>query len=190
MRIKQEQHKEIAEAYNNNERMADIGKRYGVGRLRIWQILKRLGVDTSKRKIEATCAACGATLLRHRGYIRSRINVFCGHECYGLFCSANGPSSREPNKNKLRQGMRLGRATMQRYYGQLPAGSVVHHINGNNYDNRIDNLILFRSSGDHAKHHRNIEVTPLLDGRCYAMRPWPTLTRDNVIGAILLYFAR
>lgn len=35
----------------------------------------------------------------------------------------------------------------------LEPGEVVHHINGDTTDNREENLIVFASAGDHARHH-------------------------------------
>lgn len=47
------------------------------------------------------------------------------------------------------------RAVMEAHLGRalLPA-EVVHHINENKRDNRIENLMLFASSADHLRHHR------------------------------------
>jgi hypothetical protein len=47
----------------------------------------------------------------------------------------------------------------------LPAGSVIHHINGIKHDNRIENLWWFSSNSEHTKHHAKLrkqikEVSP------------------------------
>lgn len=37
----------------------------------------------------------------------------------------------------------------------LEPQEVVHHVNGERCDNRIENLVLFADDSEHAKHHRN-----------------------------------
>lgn len=55
------------------------------------------------------------------------------------------------------------RLVMQEYLGKkIESTEVVHHINGNTFDNRIENLILFTSSSEHTKHHNLIKkIKPL-----------------------------
>lgn len=46
----------------------------------------------------------------------------------------------------------------------LDDGEVVHHINGDRADNRPENLMVFRSSGDHTAFHRGGRAVRLEDG--------------------------
>jgi hypothetical protein len=51
------------------------------------------------------------------------------------------------------------RLIMEKTIGRyLEPGEVVHHINENTLDNRIDNLQLFACKGDHQRHHINKKI--------------------------------
>lgn len=46
------------------------------------------------------------------------------------------------------------RAVMEEHLGRpLRHGEVVHHLNGNGHDNRLENLELFDSHGAHMREH-------------------------------------
>lgn len=48
----------------------------------------------------------------------------------------------------------------EKKYGKLPEGAVIHHINENKLDNRIENLMMFPSHAAHMAYHykqRNID---------------------------------
>jgi len=61
-----------------------------------------------------------------------------------------------------RQGQRIARANVEKIYGELPSGSVVHHIDGNTKNNDLSNLILFAAQKDHLKWHRGKENESLV----------------------------
>lgn len=50
---------------------------------------------------------------------------------------------------------------MEKHLGRyLERKEVVHHINGNRQDNRIENLMLFENQGKHLKHHLSSQRKP------------------------------
>lgn len=53
------------------------------------------------------------------------------------------------------KGKRLHRAVWQYFYGEIPEGYHVHHINGNKTDNRIENLQL-KLESEHLSYHSNL----------------------------------
>ena len=40
----------------------------------------------------------------------------------------------------------------------LPNGAIVHHVNGNNSDNRKENLVILQSKGEHQELHKRLRA--------------------------------
>lgn len=143
-----------------------IGDKYGVSRCWIKNILNKNGIDTSKKangKVMVRCLICNRKIERNRKKFRTNNNNFCCHEHYMQWIQEN----KTENYNESRQGQRNARKIMEKYYGELPSGSVVHHIDGNCENNKIENLILFPSHSEHLKFHRRKKDKCLIlfDGR-------------------------
>lgn len=55
----------IREMYKKKSTLGEIGEVYGVGRERIRQILKKLGVEKIRRVFEYHCTICNQIIIRH-----------------------------------------------------------------------------------------------------------------------------
>ena len=134
--------------------MKTIAIKYGVTRQAIHKLIRKEGVDTSNTKIKVTCCSCGEEIERPRCQVRNRKRIFCSPECYTSFLRAR--SEYKP----WRQGQRIARVKIAEVF-PLTDTNVVHHIDGNNWNNTVDNLMVFANQGDHIRFHRGFEATPL-----------------------------
>jgi hypothetical protein len=158
--LTQKQKVDIIQAYTEQlDTMVDLAKRYGRSRHGIWKMLKKAGVDTTKRKLVVSCSTCGKELKRTKGRIRKQPNHFCGYECYYAFLEAGNGNPYIQN----RQGQRIAREKVSEYI-ELKEGYIVHHEDRNTLNNTIYNLKVFRNQGDHVRYHRGFDVEPLWDG--------------------------
>lgn len=139
------------EAYQINlEPMQSIAARYGITRQAVYKLMVRNGVSTSGGAIPVTCSACGKEIHRARCQVRKRKNLFCDHKCYYAFLEAgNGNGPYKQNS----QGQRIARSKVADVFDLRP-GHVVHHIDRNCLNNRLDNLMVFANQGDHIRYHR------------------------------------
>jgi hypothetical protein len=137
--------------------MIELAARHKRTRQTIWNVLKRHGVDTSKRRVPVSCACCGEELLRHKSRIRKTNHSFCSKDCYYAWINAGG------DYRYSRQGMRVGRHVVSKYFDLAP-GNIVHHKDKNNFNNEKNNLAVFKNQGDHIRHHRGFPVDPIWDG--------------------------
>ena len=134
------------------EPMQSIAKRYNVSRQAIWKTLRAAGIDTSKAaaNIKTSCPSCGKVFSVVRCRLRKSKNVFCSAACYSAYLEAgNGMGSYISN----RHGQRVARSKVAEYIDLKPE-YVVHHIDRDCLNNRLDNLMVFACQGDHIRYHR------------------------------------
>lgn len=120
-----------------------------------------------KVKIEVSCSYCEKKILKFPCFLRRSKTLFCGLSCkqsamkagetsYGFKESTGSPLN--PYKRCMRDGKFVyeHRWVMEQHLGRpLLRSEHVHHINGDQKDNRIENLAIL-SRSDHAKaHHGN-----------------------------------
>lgn len=160
MRIPKEDYGKIESDFNDKlVPVIDIAGRYGVTRQAIYKILRSMGVDTSKRKVQVECTYCGGSFYRVKSQLRGRRFVFCCMGCYYAWVNAQRGKYRPD-----RRGQRLARGAVDAVFPLMP-GYVVHHIDGDNKNNDLRNLMVFASNADHVSYHRRGGGRPLWDGR-------------------------
>ena len=131
--------------------LGTLAGQYGVTRQAIWKIIKQAGVSIKDQAaMLVSCTACGESIRRTRGRIRTQVNHFCGYGCYTAYLRAGkGTGAYQPS----RHGQRLARKVVSKLFTLLP-GHVVHHEDRNCYHNTPDNLRVFANQGDHIRYHR------------------------------------
>jgi hypothetical protein len=158
MKINDKQAVDIIRAWEMNElNMAALGSRYNVTRQAIYKVLKRYGIDTTKRRLLVSCCTCQKEIARPRKQLRDRKRTFCSHECYTAWLQARagyGDSS---------YGSRMARIKVSELFNLLD-GHIVHHVDGNGLNNAIDNLVVYRNQGDHIRAHRGFDAEPIWVG--------------------------
>ena len=154
---------EIRAAYEDDLiPMTEIASWFHVSRQAIHKVLRKHGIDTSKRKLPVKCFACSKTFLRVRCQIRASKHHFCSEDCFHAWLKA-GNCDGEYKQN--RHGQRIARRIVGEYFDLQP-GNIVHHENRDCLDNRLCNLMVFRDQGDHVRYHRDCgDIVPLWDGR-------------------------
>ena len=145
----------IVDAYQNQlVPMFELAARFNVSRQAIYKLLKRAGVDTRKRLITVSCTACNTQIKRPKSQIRKRRHIFCSTDCYSAYLSAGGKYVQD------RHSCRIARSIVKEHF-DLQDTHIVHHIDKNQFNNSLDNLMVFENQGDHIRHHRGFDVKQL-----------------------------
>lgn len=131
---------------------AAIGRRVGLTRARISQILKRANQPQAAKRGFRFCAWCGTQFLAFPCQTRK----YCSIACVG--------AAKNKSVVQWRQGQRIAREIVSKHFNLQPE-HIVHHEDKNNRNNDIANLLVFASQADHMAYHHGSEVKPLWDGR-------------------------
>lgn len=122
--------------------------------------------------MEVQCDWCGATIRKWPSLVRAR--NFCDRACFGKYRSAylvgekaahwKGGQKRDrgrvlihqpshPRANKRGYVYRYVLVAEEMLGRNLTPEEVVHHINGDEADDRPENLHVFPNQAEHARHH-------------------------------------
>ena len=124
-----------------------IAKAMGFSRMGVIKCLNRNGIDTSKvNRIRVQCSQCGAPIDRTKARARAVDKPYCWTACY--YAAIHNEAYRP-----WRHGKRIARKVVGAVFPLAP-GNVVHHDDGDNHNNRLDNLMVFASHSEHMRYHR------------------------------------
>lgn len=140
-----------------HQTMEEIGQHYGVTRQAIFKHLRKAGIDADQgERVTVECSMCGKEFSMTRKRWKLTDRPHCSSDCYILRRS-------NPDYIPWRQGGRLARIIVQQYF-KLQSGNIVHHEDGNQRNNKIENLKVFATQSDHLKYHHGRHIEPLWDG--------------------------
>lgn len=112
--------------------------------------------------ITTPCKECGKQFTRYRHLKREYCSLQCSnakshHFQGGRILEADGYYAIFQPHHPHAKGnfyVKEHRLVMEKHLGRfLDPTEVVHHINGNTLDNRVENLELYNSQSDHLKEH-------------------------------------
>ena len=83
-------------------------------------------------------------------------------------------SRKEGNRNK-----RLHNLIWEAYNGKLPENMVIHHIDGNKTNNRIDNLELLSSTEHATLHNKDRNDFSYLKGNAHNLKDYPRIIKKG-----------
>lgn len=116
------------------------------------QTFKKGDIPHNKNKIQLNCLHCKRVF--EKSPSRKDVAKFCSKQCMNEALKENGNAKQKYIRITVNGKRQLQhRYIMEQHLGrELHKNEVVHHINENKHDNRLDNLQLL-SRSDHAKLH-------------------------------------
>lgn len=134
--------------------MVVLATEYGISRQAVHKIIRKSGVNVvAAAKVTVTCAVCNKTFVAARNRVRATNTLTCSRDCYYTFLKRN-------NYKENSRGSRLARKLVGLYHTLRP-GEIVHHIDGDQSNNKLENLMVFASAADHVRFHRGFDVKPV-----------------------------
>lgn len=139
--------------------LREIAKLTGMTHTGVWKRLKKVGITAHDGEhVKVKCFMCDKPFTLVRSRYKNTERHYCSNDCYLL-------SRSNPDYIPWNQGSRLARITVKQYF-PLKEDHIVHNIDFNQRNNRLDNLLVYANESDYLKHHHGInKVKPLWDGR-------------------------
>ena len=139
--------------------LEQIAKRYHCTRPNVYYCLKKQGVTREQGTwIHLACDFCGDDIKRTRyrcKKTRSKQN-FCDVRCHGH-------ATRLHSSFQWQHGQRVARENIS-YVFDLKPEQIVHHKDGNHWNNDLENLVVFASQREHMRCHKGLVCCSLWDG--------------------------
>lgn len=125
----------------------ELAAKFGVSRQAIYAVLKRWKVRPSRyQHADVPCAQCGKLLRITRSQARAVRNKFCDFACYREYLRTGDYVEERHRSAKAR------RAVDPYFY--LRDTHVIHHLDGDELNNALENLVVFRHIGDFIRWQR------------------------------------
>lgn len=153
---------EIIDLWQSGEHtLQSIANKYSVSRTAVKYCLNKHGYDTPKkvRSSEFICDLCSIKFIMPNSRRLLHKHKYCSSTCY--YKSLHNPDYRQN-----RQGQRVARKNVENVF-PLKSDHIVHHVDGNCLNNKLNNLMVFESQSDHLKFHRGENIKSLFSGEKY-----------------------
>lgn len=144
--------KEIIKLYTKKHLSSiEISKLCDYSARHIRRILNKKGINTAKKgNFDTSCTTCGKLYeVTRKRYRKSRTH-YCSTICR-IKVMENNDSIRS------HKGMTRARSKLIKL-GLLKKGQCIHHKDGNDLNNSINNLMVFSNHSEHMKHHWQIRL--------------------------------
>jgi predicted transcriptional regulator len=142
---------EVINLWNKGYSATRIGKSYGVTRHAIYKYLhsneiKLKDREVTRQRVNLTCKTCGIEYSMVKSRVGKWSNTYCSSGCF-----RKSQGSLEYNRN--RQGQIIARKVINSVYPVVGGDYVIHHVDGDPMNNRIENLMIFLNQIDHRLWH-------------------------------------
>lgn len=139
----------------------EIGDAFKVTRQCIYKAVKRFGIDTANgERFMVKCDYCDKEYSLTRGRYNAQRAHYCSEECY-----YGHKASILPKRAYNRQAKRIARAVMEHHLRRpLVKDETIHHIDGDEFNNSVENLMLFCNQSEHLRYHHQLRFATLDKG--------------------------
>lgn len=108
--------------------------------------------DSRKHGEDLTCKMCGVVFYRRAGEQKGTKLPFCSLECVHNYRLINAKKTTYLKEGATHKHIVIAEKALKR---KLKKGEIVHHIDENKHNNKIENLAILPSQSVHAKVHFN-----------------------------------